>query len=521
MFKLVAVAGKLRGQEFILKDGENILGRSGELELVLPVDGISKKHFSITVTKDSAFLSDLNSSNGTFLNGKLVKSGTIKNGDKIALPDLILQVVFVTEKKVIVKKTISGDGKAEVEAPSDFNKPPAAPKNLFPKLIWMIRYKLMPHLHGLNKEYEWRIMIGVLLTIFIFISMYFTIYPALEFGHSILKAEVAQRGKLYAEEIARLNAKALERKALDQIDTSFIENNQEVYFELFDLEGRVVRPHSRLNEYIQDPFSVKARNWAGKTMHKTGDTVVELLNSNEIGIAAKISTYNPRSGMSEAVGVIALRFKPNSIQGDFTTMLFLRSIIVAGILGVIFFGLFYFLTLRPIEEIKFQLDEAIRGGRRALEPTLLFEEAIPLRNAINNLIQRYREADRDSADVEFDDIEDSGPYLNVLEEFLRGATGATMILDQDKNLKRINLKAEDLTGIRESGSEGMSLLDVAREQGLAATIIELCDNSANNEGTSQEGNYELQGDDYHVYVNAMMGKDGFAKGFYVTFLRNE
>jgi len=519
MFKLVAVAGKLRGQEFELKNGENILGRSDELDLVLPVDGISKKHFSITVTNDTAFVKDLDSSNGTFLNGKLIKNGTVKNGDKIALPDLILQVVYVTEKKVIVKKSVTGD--KDIEPPSDFNKPPAAPKNLGPKLIWILRYKLMPHLHGLNKEYEWKIMIAVGLTIYVFFSMYMTIYPALDFGQSILKAEVAQRGKLYAEEIARLNAKALERKALDQIDTSFIENNQEVYFELFDLEGRVVRPHSRLNEYIQDPFSVKARNWASKTMHKTGDTVVELLNSNEIGIAAKISTYNPRSGLSEAVGVIALRFKPSSIQGDFTTMLFLRSIIVAGILGAIFYAVFYFLTIRPIEEFKFQLEEAIRGNRRSLEPELKFEEGNSLKSTINNLIQRYREADKDADDMDFDEVEDSLPYLNTLEEFLRGSNGPTMVLDQDKNLKRINLKCEDITGIRESGSEGMSLLDVAREQGLAATIIELCDNSANSDGNSQSGNYELQGDDYNVYVNALMGKDGFAKGFYVTFMRDE
>ena len=247
---------------------------------------------------------------------------------------------MLQRKKVVVKKSIGSE--KETEAPSDFNRPPPSPKNLAPKVVWLMKYKLMPHLHGLNKEYEWRVMVSVALTIYIFISMYMTIYPALEFGHSILKAEVAQRGKLYAEEIARLNAKALERKALDQIDTTFVENNQEVYFELFDLEGRVVRPHSRLNEYIQDPFSVKARNWANKTMHKTGDTVVELLSSNEIGIAAKISTYNPRSGLSEAVGVIALRFKPNSIQGDFKTMLFLRSIIVAGILGAIFFAVFIF-----------------------------------------------------------------------------------------------------------------------------------------------------------------------------------
>ena len=38
MFKLVAVAGKLRGQEFTLNNGENVLGRSDEHDLVLPVD---------------------------------------------------------------------------------------------------------------------------------------------------------------------------------------------------------------------------------------------------------------------------------------------------------------------------------------------------------------------------------------------------------------------------------------------------------------------------------------------------
>ena len=41
------------------------------------------------------------------------------------------------------------------------------------------------------------------------------------------------------------------------------------------------------------------------------------------------------------------------------------------------------------------------------------------KNSINNLIQRHREADKDAGDVEFDEIEDSAPYLNILEEFLR------------------------------------------------------------------------------------------------------
>ena len=66
-------------------------------------------------------MKDLDSSNGTYLNGKLVKSATVQNGDKISLPDLILQVVYVEEKKIIVKKVAEGK---EEEVVDDFSKPP-------------------------------------------------------------------------------------------------------------------------------------------------------------------------------------------------------------------------------------------------------------------------------------------------------------------------------------------------------------------------------------------------------------
>ena len=235
----------------------------------------------------------------------------------------------------------------------------------------------------------------------------------------------------------------------------------------------------------------------------------------------KLWLYNARTGTSEAVGVIALKFKPQSIQARQTMMIFLESLITSGIIGALFFGVFYFLTLRPLEEFKYLLDDALRSGKRSIEPELKFEELNPLKNSVNSLIQRYREADRDSDDVAFDEVEESGPYIETMVEFMNGAHGAIMILDQDKNVVRLNTPAEDCTGIRESGSEGMSLLDVAREQGLAATVIELCDSSADNSGTSQTGAYELQGNDYSIFVNSLMGKDGFAKCFYVSFVKDE
>jgi hypothetical protein len=99
-----------------------------------------------------------------------------------------------------------------------------------------------------------------------------------------------------------------------------------------------------------------------------------------------------------------------------------------------------------------------------------------------------------------------------------GTSGAAMILNSQKNLIQINTPAEDLCGIRQSMSEGMNILDITKERGLAATLIELCDASANNSGTSQQGHYELQGKPHNVFVNSLMGKDGFAKSFYITFV---
>jgi transcriptional regulator with PAS, ATPase and Fis domain len=147
------------------------------------------------------------------------------------------------------------------------------------------------------------------------------------------------------------------------------------------------------------------------------------------------------------------------------------------------------------------------------------QELNPLRNSINSAIQRIRELQKDSEDGDFGEVESDESYVSSLKEILHGTAIPTMVLNSEKNLAAINGDCEDITGIRESAALGMSLLDVAREKGFAATLIELCDNSANNGGTSQSGEYELQGVEYTINVSSLIGKDNFAKAFYVSFVR--
>ena len=518
MYKLVVIAGKLRGKEFELQEGENILGRDSECDIPLSIDGVSSRHVSITVTGDTCYATDLKSVNGTFLNGKLLKRGTVKNGDKLALPDTIFQVVFVRENKIIIKKK----SVEETHDEDDYIKGGRPPKFLPQKLLWFFRYKIMPFLHGINEEYEWKILLGILLSIFVVITVTATIFPVLRDSRRLLLNEVAERGANYVGEIVRANGQALRKNKLEKLDTEFLDREKSVKeYRLYDLEGRIIRPNELINEYISLPFFVNVKSFYEKIRYQDKLYIKELSNG-VIGVGKLIMAYNPKLGKNQPLGIIALKFSPASLQLEeaFGRKAYVESLITTILAAIIFFLMVYYLTLRPLEEMKFQLEDAMAGNRKELDGRWLMMELNPLRGSLNTLLQKTRELGNDGDD-EFVEEESDEEYTFKLGEFLKGAGAPSIVLDSGKNVSFINMLAEDLTGIRENSSQGANILEVAREKGFAATIIELCDNSASDGGNNTQGEYELGGNNYIIHVSALMGKDNFAKAFYITFLMDE
>lgn len=523
MFKLVAVGGKLRGKEYILEEGENVIGRSHEADHVLGVEGISKKHLRITVNGETAFAEDLGSSNGTLVNGKIIKKATIKDGDKIALPNVILQVVYVLEKKIIIKKKVMRAGEEDDDSYDDLNQIEPMPASLLAKPIWLFKYKLMPIVYGFNERYEWAALVGILLFVFIAINISLTILPVLRDSKKLLIKEIALRGKQYAAEVDRLNNVYLREKSLDQIYTGFLEGEDAegvVSYKLFDLEGRVYRPISNLNTIVNDPFSVDVHKFYRNESNQDKE-VIQDLGGNVIGIARAIKAHDRNLGRDVVVAIITINFSPSSLSREASnnSKAYLESLITSGIVAVIFFGILYYMTIRPLDEMRRQIEAVLRGRQKELQTNTMFKELNPLRNTINSILTRIKELQNsDSGEVQT--MEEDGPYLRTLKEFMEGAQGPVMVLNSEKVIQNLNMEAEDLIGIRENASAGQSLLDTARDQGFAATVIDLCDRSANNEGSNQRETYEIGGKDISVNVAALIGKDRFAKGFYVTFVKN-
>ena len=67
------ISGKYQGGEFPLPDeGEIVIGRSSELDMVLVEDMVSRRHAKISVQDGDIFLEDLGSTNGSFVNGEKI-----------------------------------------------------------------------------------------------------------------------------------------------------------------------------------------------------------------------------------------------------------------------------------------------------------------------------------------------------------------------------------------------------------------------------------------------------------------
>ena len=78
--------------------GEEVfLGRGNDNEIVIKDPYISKKHLRIVKDEGNYFLQDLNSANGTYLNGqRLMDVVKLKNGDRISVGQI--EFLFVNNE---------------------------------------------------------------------------------------------------------------------------------------------------------------------------------------------------------------------------------------------------------------------------------------------------------------------------------------------------------------------------------------------------------------------------------------
>ncbi len=135
MAKLVLSMNSAVQGEYELDQERFTIGRKPENEIQIDNLAVSGKHALIITILDDSFLEDLGSTNGTYVNGKLVKKHALKDGDVIAIGKHELKYINENasddedefEKTMIIKPGSASAAVAAAQAAEQAGAAAAAP----------------------------------------------------------------------------------------------------------------------------------------------------------------------------------------------------------------------------------------------------------------------------------------------------------------------------------------------------------------------------------------------------------
>jgi len=98
--------GKEKIKEVILEEGTLRIGREKDNDLVLSSTDVSRHHAEIVLKGDSIAIIDLQSKNGTYVNGKKIDKSKLKVGDSIQIGSYVLEVDVMRDEAETVPVTV-------------------------------------------------------------------------------------------------------------------------------------------------------------------------------------------------------------------------------------------------------------------------------------------------------------------------------------------------------------------------------------------------------------------------------
>jgi pSer/pThr/pTyr-binding forkhead associated (FHA) protein len=94
---LVILSGPAAGSEFLLERARTVIGRGPRVDLAFADPEMSQRHAALEFEDAGFRLCDLGSTNGSYVNGALVRVCELKGSDRIQLGRFVFQ--FVLEER--------------------------------------------------------------------------------------------------------------------------------------------------------------------------------------------------------------------------------------------------------------------------------------------------------------------------------------------------------------------------------------------------------------------------------------
>ncbi len=371
MWSLKFLSGPKAGKEIILQPGLVVVGRESSCQIPVPAQSLSKKHAQILVKETEVVIEDLDSRNGTFIDGQQIKKRELKAGDRVALSDVIFELRKKASPQQFFPMYNMPQGQPHfppTSAPSPANLANApevvSTKGPLVKNIQKLlsSYKdnvVLPGVYKLAEWMEFKAVVGAFVLAFAVVVMVFSSFPLI----SILKSSVQQESRNNAENIALTLAQANRthlKKGLQSamtVEYALRRPGVEKAFIISAIDGRILAPAEIAHTYPKSALIHKARKQNRKTVEKIG--------SSSIAAIVPISFYNPETGENspKAYSVVIYDMSQLAVGSKKILSLLVQTFFIVFVFGVCLFFFLIHLIEFPIKSINSQVDKALKDDK--------------------------------------------------------------------------------------------------------------------------------------------------------------
>tara|TARA_B100001248_G_scaffold262695_1_gene261023 strand:- start:11194 stop:12765 length:1572 start_codon:yes stop_codon:yes gene_type:complete len=519
MWALRILNGPQSGENYPLKEGENFIGRNPNLDISLSQKGVSKRHCKIKVEGNVITLIDLGSSNGTFVNGKMIKEHVLQPGDKIAFHNVIADV----NQNVIAFPNLPAKPQGE-QAPSIFENQNhedgsaeakvERPKSLKETVELYIENVVMPLVYKLIENYELRWVIGGFVLAFIVMVSSLSTIPMIQITKSSIEKESQRRALTIARYIVDKN-KALIQQNLTSSLTVRVANKEEgvKLAAIIDADtGRILAPAAKAGSYENRPFLNMAREVERYKDYEYVETMID----GTIGASVPIRMYDPskQTTIIKAYAIVLYDSSAISVDDGQSISLFMQTLIIACLLGFILYFFLYRLVEKPIAKLNHDINDAMKDGKQVQTP-YQFPPLQDLLTNINSLVSRANESGTEGPN--FDLVENNDKSFEA-QNIVRLFSNAAISVREDKTIIDCNMEFENLTGVI-SGNIQNQALDTLNDQALILSIEDLIDRCKEQPSLIASNQIEFSGIQMEIDAQAVMGAKNIE--YYVLTIKQQ
>nr|WP_295900106.1 FHA domain-containing protein [uncultured Bdellovibrio sp.] len=433
MWALRILTGPQAGTIIELKMGKNVIGRAPQCDIKLLSPGVSKEHTEVAVFKEKIVITDLKSSNGTYLNGIRIQNGIMRLGDKLGIHDVLVDVIPAPEARPQAPRAGTSTG---VPAPMPYYGGGAAPqmpqqmpmgmpqhqgmpqgmpqpmaggmagaaaptpapayqqggfKGLMDKAHDYLDRVALPGVYKLPQFMELKMVLLGFVVLFIFATTLLSMIPMVQITRASIINESKRRAASIARTVATINQAALLQNSYSSLSTNAAEAEDGVKQVLIvqQSDGMILAPASRAGTTPDLPFVHSARR-------EMRPQSVEV-DSSTIGASFPIGLFDPNTGEQSVKAHAIVLYDIGSLAFDDgrAISLFMQTLVIASLIGLLIYFFMYKLIEYPIVTLNAQLDAAMREKKDNTEVNFMFPPLQALIGNINSLLTRYINGEAD------------------------------------------------------------------------------------------------------------------------------